>query len=158
MIGMRWSDHPLVAVARALSESVDPGLAEVGARLTAYAEGRNVATLEAAFGVDRQSLLLMLRDEKVRFVASRFYPGRSWHACGIEMHEHLRRYAATAWQMREHAAEHCPRRPETVEAAFWDLLKLRNAVPSARTIRDILAAERPLRLPTSSSNLMEAKD
>jgi hypothetical protein len=158
MAGMRWSEHPLVAAARALSESGDPDLITVGEKLTAYAEGRNVATLEAAFGVDRQSLLLMLRDEKVRFIAQRFFPCQSWNACGIDMHEHLQRYASSAWQMREHAAEQCPRRPDTIEAAFWDLLKLRNAVPSARTIRDILAAERPLRLPTSSANLNEAKE
>ena len=80
------------------------------------------------------------RDLLLREAAERFLGGMSVAAQAQHLHVQLTRYSATAWA-RERVCEECPDRHQgTIHELFWRVLKLHDRVLSARSLRQILAA------------------
>ena len=77
------------------------------------------------------------RDALIR-QAARFYPGVSDREAARQIRTKLLRYQQGAWR-RERAEALCPpRHADKLTALLWRLLKVRDAVPSERTIRMVL--------------------
>ncbi len=81
---------------------------------------------------------LVRRDELIRRAASQFYGDQSLDSAARKLHAALARYAAAGWA-RDRDAATCPRPAASIEAAAWQLLAAGVGVPSARTIRRLLA-------------------
>ena len=80
--------------------------------------------------------------------AARFFEG-SAQAQAEQLHSELVRYAAGAWR-REREHEKCSAPAESLKAALWSILTARDYVPSARTIRALLARSAHYSLPAES--------
>ncbi|MGY2845637.1 hypothetical protein ACVIWU_004492 [Bradyrhizobium sp. USDA 4509] len=76
------------------------------------------------------------RNDLIRRLARRFYPGRSRNQQAESIHRDLARYAGGSWRTASAAAE-CPHRDERRQL-LWRVLKARDRVPTARFINDIL--------------------
>ena len=102
-----------------------------------------------AVAVDRRghrSLADMLsRDERDRYLieAARLHcAGMSDRAAAAMLHMKLSRYREGGWRRERSEALCPPRLAGRVEASCWRILRCRDAVPSARSIRLTLARRR----------------
>jgi hypothetical protein len=135
-----------ILAARLRMGILDPQTREqLAESLERIADGEDAA---AALGVKRgpgQRTLqtcaaLAERDRLLRHAAERFLGGLSVAAQAEFLHKELLRYSASAWQ-RERTFEGCPdRRRGTIYECLWRVLKLHDRVLSARSLRQILAA------------------
>ena len=82
------------------------------------------------------------RDRLLRAAADRFYPGTSQREAARRLHQAISRYSCCAWQ-RERADLACPpRHAGKLTALLWQLLKVRDAIPSEPTVRRALGSIR----------------
>jgi len=93
------------------------------------------------------------RDDLLREAAQQFMPGEAPAAQAREIASRWRRYAATAWPRERHLNAAPPSRRNSLEAAFFEAMKLADATLSERTLRQILAASSRFSLPRLSGNL-----
>jgi hypothetical protein len=78
------------------------------------------------------------RDALLREAAARFCAGMTHHQAAEMLRVKLLRYQTTAWQ-RDRAAEECPARlSNRLDALLWQILRTRDHIPSAMTIRRAL--------------------
>jgi hypothetical protein len=85
---------------------------------------------------------LALRDQLVRQWAQRFLPGLSALAAAEVIHRELSRYRAAGWSY-ERTAEDVPiRHLGRPRELAWRILRTHDALPSIRTLRRALAADR----------------
>ena len=83
---------------------------------------------------------LAARDRLLRETARLYFAGLSDNEAAHRLHDALARYAGGGWR-RERAAEVCPARyGGRLTAHCWRILKARDATPSARSVRRILAS------------------
>lgn len=69
-----------------------------------------------------------------------FYRGMKVKPAADDFHSDLLRFAGSAWRNEKHLAD-CPHQAGTLRATFWQILKHRDKVLSARQIRRILSVE-----------------
>ena len=82
-----------------------------------------------------------IRDHMLRTAADRFCVGMKDRPAATILRTKLIRYRETAWQ-RERVEERCPARHRgTITELIWTVLKVRDAIPSDRTIRAVLALD-----------------
>jgi hypothetical protein len=79
------------------------------------------AAIEAGELILRAPSAFARRDALIRETYDLFFA--ETHQPAKTMSDRLRRYELTAWP-RETALDVCPRRPDTAEAYFWQMLKL----------------------------------
>ncbi|MGY4472841.1 hypothetical protein [Bradyrhizobium sp. USDA 3364] len=89
------------------------------------------------------------RNRLIWLAAVQFYPSASPSSQAEQLHAALSRYSASAW-LRERTEERCPAQTGTLRAACWAILKVRDYVPSDRTIRRVLATSSGYSWPTES--------
>jgi hypothetical protein len=88
-----------------------------------------------------------IRDHLLRLAASRYCVGMSDRQAASYLRTKLGRYAAGAWR-RDRVEDRLPdRHLGRIEATLWELLRIRDHVPSDKTIRNALAHD--FRLPTA---------
>jgi hypothetical protein len=79
------------------------------------------------------------RDELIRELGRRFYPGQSRNQQAEAIHRELQRYAGSSW-LRTRADLECRHR-DARRPLVWKILKVRGGnVPSVRLLNDILAS------------------
>lgn len=96
--------------------------------------------LGGAYDVGRLSGAdLQQRDDLLRAAATRHFPNpsRNWQADRLS--EALERYKTSAWRQRDQWAETCPHEPGSRAGDLWRILRLSSHIPSARTLRRLLA-------------------
>ena len=80
-----------------------------------------------------------IRDHLLRTAANRFYTGLSDRQAAARLQSKLIQYRQGAWR-RDCVEVRCPDRHRgTINELFWQLLKVRDAIPCDKTIRDALA-------------------
>ena len=125
----------------------------------------NATTLDAAFHVQPQpgqrslptQFARQRRDDLIRQAAARFAQGDTPAAQARWLAERWRRYAGTAWSRERHLDAPPAHRAGTVEALFWQAMKVADVVLRERTVRQILAASTPYSLP-SPGRIVETTD
>lgn len=101
---------------------------------------------ERVDGRGRRSLdtrvAILVRDATIAEAALRFYPLMSSVAAARVLHAGLSRYQSGAWR-RHRTEENMPARlAGRVEGMYWFVLKMRDALPSERTIRAAIDASK----------------
>jgi hypothetical protein len=104
------------------------------------------STFAGAAPVDRRGhrspadvLARTIRDHLLRTAADRHCIGSSDRAAAAMLRTRLSRYREGAWQ-RDASEDLCPARHRgTITELLWTILKVRDAIPSERTIRAALA-------------------
>ena len=82
-----------------------------------------------------------IRDHLLRTAADRFCAGMKRRPAAAKLRTKLIRYREAAWQ-RDRVEVRCPDRHRgSVTELLWTILKIRDAVPSDRTIRAALALD-----------------
>jgi hypothetical protein len=83
---------------------------------------------------------LLAIDERDRYLieAARHFPGASDREVARRLRTALLRYREGRWR-RSRADLNCPHDAGTITAVLWMLLKVRDAIPSERLIRLVLA-------------------
>lgn len=81
------------------------------------------------------------RDALIRAAALQFMPDESLAAAAEQIRIGLLRYFTAGWKSDRALAEVRPRDVGTLRGRFWAILKEDAAVPSARSIRRILATK-----------------
>ncbi|MFL9824106.1 hypothetical protein [Rhodoplanes sp. SY1] len=84
---------------------------------------------------------LQRRDDLIRSIAAKFFGAATVRARAAALAAALARYEAGAWR-RDRAAEDNPRRPGTLEAMAWEVLRLHPRPLGAERVRQIIAAVR----------------
>jgi hypothetical protein len=80
------------------------------------------------------------RDRLMSEAVAMFMPGISSRRAAHRLHDALVRYACGAWR-RERAAPSCPlRHAGRIEAMLWEILRVRDHIPSERVIRRAIDA------------------
>jgi hypothetical protein len=96
---------------------------------------------DVAFGLRRQRADMLAaikaRDYVLRDAAKNLPPSLTLAEAAGQLHRELSRYSASAWR-RERLLDQCPARHRWE----WQALRLRDAVPSTRSIRRVLANAR----------------
>jgi hypothetical protein len=92
------------------------------------------------------------RDDLVRADAQKFYPTASQADAARELHTALKRYAAAGWK-RDRKLPDCPASAKTLGAILWAILRARDDVPAARTIRRLLATSSAYSWPADSAEV-----
>ena len=88
-----------------------------------------------------------IRDYLLRLARDHYFAGVSDRQAAEMIRTKLMRYAAGAWR-RDRFEDRCPDRHRgRIEATMWELLRVRDHVPSDKTIRNALAHD--FRLPTA---------
>jgi hypothetical protein len=91
-----------------------------------------------------------VRDHLLRTAADRFCVGMSDRQAAMVLRTKLDRYRLGAWQRDRAAGAQCPDRHRgSVTELLWTILKIRDAVPSDRSIRAALGARSIFRCPRS---------
>jgi hypothetical protein len=106
------------------------------------------ADLTGAVPIDRRGhrsnetlLRLDERDHFLREAARLHCVGMSDRQAAAFLRTRLARYRASAWE-RDRSEDGCPPRlANRIEASCWRILKCRDAVPSERLVRLVLARE-----------------
>lgn len=102
----------------------------------AFLVGIRSGSVDQALGLSRT----MGRDEIIRAAAKRFYPNMPTSAAADRFHTEWSRFASSAWHREQYSHQECPSRHiDTIRETFWRLLRMRDAVLSARQLRRILA-------------------
>jgi hypothetical protein len=83
-------------------------------------------------------LLLDERDKMLIEIARRFYPGLSHLEAAHRLRSRLLIYRDCRWQ-RTCLDFRWPHPPEKIETLLWQLLRVRDRIPSERLIREVLA-------------------
>ena len=97
--------------------------------------GIRAGSVDRALGLSRTAG----RDEMIRAAVGRYYPDMPSSAAADKFHTDWSRFSSSAWQ-REQYLQECPQRHAgTIRETFWHLLRMRDAVLSARQIRRVLA-------------------
>jgi hypothetical protein len=91
---------------------------------------RTAATLDA----------IACRDALLVEAARRYCAGMSDRAAAAMLHTKLARYRAGAWRRTRVEAQCPPRHLGRLDELLWQLLRLRDAIPSERLIRLVLSA------------------
>ncbi len=113
-----------------------------GRQLSPDQAARAADILDAAAVGDRRAALAS-RDRAL-LDAGEFLPSLTSHARAAALHSELTRYQTSAWS-RDRILDNCPTRyVGTIRANLWHALKANDAVPSARTIRRLLAISPPV--------------
>ena len=95
-------------------------------------DGRGKRTPSTMLAIDE-------RDQFLRVAADRFCVGMSDRAAATMLRTKLTRYQTGAWR-RDRVEALCPARHRgRIDELLWCVLKVRDAVPSERTIRAALA-------------------
>ena len=86
----------------------------------------------------------LIIDERDRYLieAAKFYPGCRDREVARRLRSALSIYRDGRWR-RDRSAALCPHAAGTVAAALWRVLKVRDAIPSDRLIRSLLAQSTP---------------
>lgn len=90
---------------------------------------------------------LAVRDQLVVEAAARFFPDHSPTSAAQALCRRMGRFDSVVWSRwhGERVPAECPERYRgDVEGVAWEILKAGGAIPSARTIRRILATNRPV--------------
>lgn len=119
------------------------------------------ASLDEAFGLKpgpgqrsaQTTAILAERDHHLRAAAAEFYPGLPPAHQARELHARWTHYRASGWH-HERALDAAPLfRAGTLQARLWAVLRLRDFVPSERTLRAVLATSSGCSLPPPSPTL-----
>jgi hypothetical protein len=94
-------------------------------------DGRGRRTNETLLRLDERDKLLIE-------IARRFYPGLSHLEAAHRVRSRLLVYRSGRWR-RSCLDLRSPHPPEKIETLLWCLLKSRDAIPAARSIRAVLA-------------------
>ena len=78
------------------------------------------------------------RDALLREAAARFCAGMTDHQASALLHVKLLRYQTSAWRRDRAEAECPPRLAGRLDALLWQILRTRDHIPSAMTIRRAL--------------------
>jgi hypothetical protein len=104
-------------------------------RASAFA---NAAPLDGRGHRTRQTLLLISERNKLLAEAARFFPGAFDREIARQLRTALLRYQTGAWR-RTRVETTCPTRHlGRLDALLWQLLRIRDATLSERTIRAVL--------------------
>ena len=89
----------------------------------------------------RSPRLLLELDERDRYLieAAKFFPGLSDRETARLLRSRLQIYQQGRWR-RSRSEIWCPHPADRVEAVLWALLRVRDAIPSERTIRAAIAS------------------
>jgi len=87
-------------------------------------------------------LTLAVRDHLLREARRRFCIGISDRQAARQLHTALTRYQAGRWR-RSRVDVTCPHQGEQIDALLWTILKVRDVIPSERSIRRILSFRGP---------------
>jgi hypothetical protein len=80
-----------------------------------------------------------IRDHLLRTAADRFYAGMKHRPAAAMLRTKLIQYRESGWR-RDRVEVRCPDRHRgSISELFWQLLKVRDAIPGDRTIRAALA-------------------
>lgn len=87
---------------------------------------------------------MLSRDERDRYLreaADRFYIGMSDRQAAAFLRAKLMRYREGSWR-RDASENLCPvRHGGTITELLWSILKVRDAIPGDRLVRDVLARD-----------------
>jgi hypothetical protein len=101
-----------------------------------------IAPCEFVFGRGRRTPATLLQlDERRRYLieAAQFFPGSSDREIARRLRIALLRYREGAWRRTRAEALCPPRHAGRLDATLWCLLRVRDAIPSERTIRAVLS-------------------